>query len=485
MGQFNFDDYSSSLDPEELGIQCKKIHSHEILIVNAYDVDLYKAWSIELNDIYTKIENTNPTLVDLGLHLLDSQRSFFRQIGKRLLLLQIFRNIGNTQRYQIQYKKYDYKSNVYRSLMKAIQSTASTYKSNTLIKPKVQSHELYKLKSIFSTLATNFGTVEFNIRKNIIKLFILDLAFELSYNRTRHIIKKSSPCVLFVGNGRLVKAAAVVAASRENQIETIIIERGAFPGTFDLYRISPHSILERRNQVKTLVSKFGEENRQKIARNYIELRREFDPISGLKWQRNFEIGKLPPLDHRKICVCFTSTETEFAVFGDEIPHNNFQSQEEAFRALASALNPKEWQVVIRRHPYGTKKLKSDPEKKLWRKLSSFEHVRIIEPNDPVDSYELSRVADLVAHFNSSMGPEAIALETTPVITMGPTIWENEESPYCVHSHEKLQAYFLLPTRVREIKEIYNWGLYWATFGYKFKKVQWKSSKGFVNDRRIF
>jgi hypothetical protein len=83
-----------------------------------------------------------------------------------------------------------------------------------------------------------------------------------------------------------------------------------------------------------------------------------------------------------------------------------------------------------------------------------------------------------------MGPEAISLESAPVITMGPTIWENEESPYYVCSYDKLQTFLNSAPIVREMSDIFNWGLYWATFGYKFNKVEWKSSKGFVNGKRI-
>jgi hypothetical protein len=341
-----------------------------------------------------------------------------------------------------------------------------------------------KSKSIFSTLATTFRTVEFSLRRNILKIFILNLAFELAYSKTTQALRIEKPCVLFVGNGRLVKPAAIVHAARSQGVQVRILERGAFPGTFDIYDVSPHSIDERRKQAKRILERLDRDKAKIISEEYIALRKEFDPISGLKWQRNFQTGKLPQLEDKKICVCFTSTETEFAVFGDSIQQTLFQNQEEAFRVLASNLDPAEWQVIIRRHPYGSTRLRKDPELKLWDQLGKFPHVKFIEPFSPIDSYALAMKADLVAHFNSSMGPEAISLQAAPVITMGPTLWEQEDSSYLVNSEEKLRKFLLSDFKIRDVSDIHTWALYWSTFGYKFKEVEWSESKGFVNGKRI-
>ncbi len=474
--------FISTLREQELAFPCTKNHKHVIVVVNAYDVDLYQSWTIEMQEYFQNRKDVEVRTIDLGITFFHKQRTFFRQcltlISRRVL--RIFSK--NKFRYLIDY---DYKPRAdgrFFIVIEAFISTCKILKENGFKSPK--DSDMVKYRAIFSTLATTFNTVEFNIRRHPLRLFVLNLAYEMSYAKTSRIEKEAKPCLLVVGNGRMVKAAAVVASSRDKGTPVIIIERGSFPGTFDLYRISPHSILERRMQAQNLALRLEATNASRISSQYIELRKEYDPISGLKWHRNFKIGCLPDLDYRKLCVCFTSTETEFAVFGDVIHKPEFQNQAEAFYALAATLNPNEWQVVIRRHPYGSKFLKKDPESKLWEKLKIFQHVSFVGPSDPIDSYELCRKADLVAHFNSSMGPEAIAMQCCPVITMGPTLWEKDDSKYFINTKDKLIKFFGSDFGIRPVADIELWGIYWATFGYKFEIVSWNKSKGFVHGKRI-
>ena len=115
---------------------------------------------------------------------------------------------------------------------------------------------------------------------------------------------------------------------------------------------------------------------------------------------------------------------------------------------------------------------------------AFKHVSFVGPSDPVDSYELCRRADLVAHFSSSMGPEAISMECCPVITMGPTLWERDNSKYLINTKDKIAKLNIKNLTTRPLADIELWGIYWATFGYKFTVVTWNQSKGFVRGKRI-
>jgi len=422
------------------------------------------------------------TVTSIGSPLLHLQRSFSRQVG--VLVARLILRIARSQdvRYLVPYNYKMRKVNVVECLIQAAKSSWSQFQNNFFI--GVEPREGHKSKSIFSTLATTFGTVEFQTKKHPLRVLSLNLAYELAYKKTKVTIRDVEPCLVVTGNGRLVKPAAIVAAARDHGISVRIVERGAFPGTFDLYTTSPHSIKERRDRAEGLYRDFGSKEAELISKQYIELRREFDPISGLAWHRSFTPGKLPALDERKICVCYSSTETEFAVFGDILPAEEFQTQAQAFRSLAEILDPDEWQVIIRRHPYGERILHQDPEQKLWWELQNLSHVTIVSPNDSIDSYALVKAANLVAHFNSSMGPEAISMEACPVITMGPTLWEKSDSPYLINTKEKLLSFSASELNTRDKSDIYLWGLYWATFGYKFKIVEWLDSKGYVDDKKI-
>lgn len=482
MAKFNYKDLIEGIKPTDFQIPCDKNHNHLVAIVNAYDVDLYQSWTIEANDFFENKKKAKVLLVDIGIPLLHNQRSFFRELGT-LLLRFALRHINlNKKRYLISYDKRLKSSKLILDVRNAIMSTIRILWANNLYRSR--SISTPKDNSIFSTLATTFETVEFNVRRHPIKVFQLNLAFEICHRRIQTFCADVCPCLLVVGNGRLVKAAAIVESARKIETPVVIIERGAFPGTFDFYLNSPHSILERRMQATKLYSKHGLDTSKKIASSYIELRKEFDPVSGLKWHKNFVKGLIPVLDSRKVCVCFTSTETEFAVFGDKVNPVEFQSQEEAFRALASRLDPDEWQIIIRRHPYGNSSSKKDPESKLWTEVAKFPHVSFVGPGEAIDSYQLVREADLVAHYNSSMGPEAISMSCAPVLTMGPTLWETEYNPYVVRTLEELDNFLSRENPIRDEGDIGIWGLYWATFGYRFNLVEWQEGKGLVDGKRI-
>ncbi len=482
MGRFDFDKYIREASFEDVDLGCIEDHKHEVLVVNAYDVDLYQSWTLELKALLQKNPEVTTLTVNIGLPFLQQQRSIFRQFV--LVALKLLGKLGFTleSRHQV---SYDLNFRTRQFMLATIKSLFSSFryvKHNSF--SKVSSLLDFKSRSLFSTFATDLGTIEFEVRDHIMKLFLLDLSYEHAFRKTNEILSKRNPCVLFVGNGRLVRAAAVVSAARSSGTPVIIVERGAYPGTYDFYKSSPHSIRERRMQALKLYSQFGKTEAEEISNAYIQLRRDFDPISGLQWGKNFQSGKLPPLTGRKICVCFTSTEIEFAVFGDKISGDEFRNQEEAFRSLAKHLDPNEWEIVIRRHPYGTKPVKKDPELKLWSKLSEYQHVSFVGPDENIDSYELVRRAHLVAHFNSSMGPEAIGMRSAPVISMGPTLWEENDSPYNVTSEKKLIHFIDENYGVRDQSDILLWGLYWGTFGYKFQIVEWNNNKGYINGRRI-
>lgn len=480
MAKFNFNEFIGSASVENISLACKTKHTHVVVVFNAYDVDLYKSWSLELANFLKKIPSIKIYMLDVGHHLLHLQRSFIRQVWVGLVKF-LHKHDFWRHRYLI---KYDFKCNTLNKaslFLKSFRDTVHYLRCNSF---NFQNNNDFKSKSIFSTLATDFGTVEFKVRRHAIKVLFLSLAYDLSYSKTDAVINKLSPCMIFVGNGRLVKSAAIVAAARAREVHVQIIERGAFPGTYDIYSKSPHSIQERRQQAVALHNKFGALEAARISRRYVELRQTYDPISGVQWNQGFKPGKLPLLDERKICVCFTSTETEFAVFGDRIPSEYFQNQEQAFRTLASVLDPDKWQVLIRRHPYGNKKYKNDPEGKLWLEINKMNHVKIIGPYDAIDSYELVKSCDLVAHFNSSMGPEAVSLQTAPVITLGPTIWEDENSLYYVNSERKLLNFFTSSHSIREKSDINIWGLYWATFGYKFQLIDWRENQAYLHGKRV-
>jgi hypothetical protein len=276
-----------------------------------------------------------------------------------------------------------------------------------------------------------------------------------------------------------------MTAAKQLNLKTLVIERGARPGYLDTYRISPHSNVERRTHAIQAWSTLPEHVAIKNANLYLNLRQEFEPISGIKWNRNMETGLVPPLNNLKqTCVFYSSTEIEFAVFGDDTDEIHFKTQREAVLALARNLNPEKWDLIIRRHPYRDRVYKRDPEARLWSEFVNYPNIRIIGPESRIDSYALAREANLVVHFNSSMGPEVVFMQCTPVITMGPTMWEKVDGIFNCQTELKLIEALRGDLSVRPISDIWLWANYWHKFGEEFLVVEWIPPKAFIGNKRI-
>jgi hypothetical protein len=466
-------------------ICCKKQHDHEIIVVNAYRNDLYLAWSIEVLKRLSETSAVRITSLDLSSGCVDSQISGISSVAKFLqkrihskLIRRLFLKYSDEHftakrsLFNLRFKE------AFFLIRKVI-----LYRNFRLL--SVESKDSSKWKAVHSTFATECGSVEYPIFRNLLRLSKLATSHHQARKLVESRLASASYCQLIVGNSRLVNSAGTMDAARMAGVATLVVERGARPGMIDTYRISPHSMLERRQHALSHWSRGDTELVELRAKNYIELRKEFEPISGVRWSRQMEHGYIPniPKD-KKLCVFFTSSEIEFAVFGDAVNPLDFQSQSDAAAELIAELNSDEWVIIIRRHPYGMRKFKKDPEKNLWQKFVNSSNVLIVSPDSKIDSYALADRADLVAHFNSSIGPEVISRLITPVITMGPTMWEDPGSKYCCTSVNKLRAFLAEPLKVRNYSDALLWGYYWDSFGDKFEVVDWVPPRGFIDGRRI-
>ena len=80
MARFNFDKLIYELNPADFQIQCGLNHRHKIVTLNAYDVDLYQSWTIEVESVLKNVSNVEAINLDIGHSYLHLQRSFIRQV---------------------------------------------------------------------------------------------------------------------------------------------------------------------------------------------------------------------------------------------------------------------------------------------------------------------------------------------------------------------------------------------------------------------
>jgi hypothetical protein len=136
-----------------------------------------------------------------------------------------------------------------------------------------------------------------------------------------------------------------------------------------------------------------------------------------------------------------------------------------------------WKVYIRIHPnrepYKQRKSKSE----IWENFRKEKSVILIPADSAVDSFALAKACDLVAHFNSSIGPQLIWEGHNGVVTLGPTFWRTLDPEHHFGDSTKLTRFAEQYERDLEISSHINilpWAYYRATRGKKFLFVNYDS-----------
>jgi hypothetical protein len=464
-------------------LKCSVVHNHQILLVNSYRNDLYLAWSYEYLIRLKENNKVKVTVLDVSGACVDKQMLLLPRIWRKLSKVRDDRRIKSlfSVANEVIIARFPRKIGSLREIVSLGDLKTSLIKNPHIT---VVSESDYKKRSVHSTYSTEIGTVEYGGLKTWTRRMQLGISFSQAEYLVNRELNSRSYCQVVTGNSRLVNAAGAMSAAQICGIQTLVLERGSRPGMLDTYSISPHSFSERFQHSQKLWDLSNPSTREREALEYLALRKEYEPITGVKWSRNMVEGLLPPIDSsKKVCVFYSSSEIEFAVFGDPRRQENFRTQREAFDALLKSLDPLEWQVILRRHPYREER-RQDPERLLWLDVAMENSAIIVGPESNVDSYALAKRADLVAHFNSSIGPEIIALECTPVITMGPNMWEEPDSLWYCNSTQRLLNFLQTDLIIRPVTDVLKWANYWNSFGEKFREVRWNAPRAYLGTERI-
>lgn len=470
-------------------ISCQLEHPHRILLCNSYNTDLYLAWNVEIWERIKRVSETQTFLLDVSRHSSDKQ-ILPRAYLKRILLHRHKLDTLVARDFLPDYFAEEH--SLFRNVFKDWISCAFRLLS---ILPKIfrcknldsffriSNIEEAALRSAHSTLSGKLGTVEYMPRRYTLVLFTYLVSFKAIQIQVRKALTDGNFCQIVVGNGRLLNSAAALSDLPDG-VSRLIVERGSRPGKLDTYRTSAHSMSERRLHLELAWNSTDFEFAENTAIQYLETRKIQDPISGIKWNSKQRSGLLPEIrNEKKICVFYTTTELEFAVFFDPVDKSEFQTQSDALLALTSLLDPNTWDIFVRRHPY-SKKLKHDPEGKNWSKFEALPNVYFIRPESEIDSYALGARADLVAHYNSSIGPELIFQSNCPVITLGDNSWESLDSDYLCRTKDKLATFLSINLPTRPKSDAYRWAYYSAIFGENFNIVEWRNFKAFISSKHL-
>ncbi len=337
------------------------------------------------------------------------------------------------------------------------------------------------VRSVHSSLSNRFGTLHYRPLFHPIAVGRRILAFYYSYFVTRQfLLREKTESGVVIPNGRLPVSAGAALAARELGLPVRYLERGGSPGMLDVFSISPHSMEERREAV-TRIWDIGQsifpELSQQISADYFHLRRKLDPYSGVSWQKDSSpdrtLGHLQKHSGKQVWCYFTSTELEFAVHEEPGSTNYFENQTLAVQELVSLIGHDEVVLVIRRHPQKKWRL-LDKERYLWRSLRRNPKVIWIGPKDSINSYQLGMEADVVFHYNSSIGAELIFLGHRRVLTLGPTSWLPPK--LSLGGQLDFQAISATETATH-LEHAVKWAFYQVMAGSIFTEVEWFNGRG--------
>jgi len=424
----------SILGPEFTSIDPFIRKQGRIVVVHCYNTDLNLAWTIEYINLI--VPKTRVELVlDLSIKNVCNETSSRSYIGRVLKGRQRWRSTY-LERYLRQHgingvRPLKLRRSIIGKALSCLIGIWLNWNPRLQRNPKIPV-SLYR--SVHSSMANKLSTVYYRPFFHPFALFRRILAYWNSHQNTTEILLNTGHDYgVIIPNGRLPVSAGAAQAARDLNLDTRYLERGGSPGMLDVFSESPHSMQERRNAVmrnwERGLSAFPELCVQ-IAKDYFSLRREGDPHSGISWQRkNVRTIDLPEeiqSSHEQVWCYFTSTELEFAVHQEEVNHKYFENQRDAILALVESIQEKPVKLIVRRHPQRKWKW-FDKERKLWASIRHHKQVIWIGPKDAINSYDLGLKSDIVFHFNSSIGPELIALGHKNVITLGPTSWLAPES----------------------------------------------------------
>ena len=457
-----------------------------ILVFNCFRTDLNVAWTIEYCHLAKKTEEqVNVEVFDLSIrNIVNESRPLvflWQLIQKRQKSLPNF------------LKEWCFQNNLLYRRSKQVSlkyiwlACKNTPKLLLSSQPKTSSNNEFLdhlFRSTHSSMANALHTVHYIPFLHPGRIILRSLSFCRSFVAALQELKSGAYTGFIIPNGRFPAAAGVLCAATLHNMPVRLLERGGCPGMLNIFDQSPHSMAERRKALRRFVSQKSHifpELLSAITQTYFENRRSLDSTSGVNWQKDAHLDISTELkrlaNERRIVTFFTSTELEFAVFNEPKGARYHDNQASAVRSLTRALNPEDNLLVIRRHPQRRWSV-WDHERRMWSKIRKSREIYWVGPKEPVNSYELGKASDVIAHFNSGIGPEFLFEGHPCVITLGPTPWLDDSSIFSCGNEEQILDALNSLSLDSDNTSASNWGLFQTLIGSVFQVIEWRNGKGY-------
>lgn len=276
-----------------------------------------------------------------------------------------------------------------------------------------------------------------------------------------HLILQENPDLIVFFNGRFFDTKPFYGLALKYHLDYMTTENvGGIRAGEDYKMVSflnniPHNtrVVYDNTLASWEKSQKTEDEKIRIGSSFYERRRNGMRAGDYAYTSYQEKGKLPLSFNpkKKNVVIFTSSEDEFSSVSSEVDsYFIFDSQYSAIKYLAENINDDCFHFYVRIHP-NMKGLDVEYHMNLY-KLSSFNNVTVIEPEDPVSSYSLMDIAYNIVLFGSTIGAESLYWGKS-VVLLGDAdyyFWGVCSIP---HKHEELVEMIKKPITYQNAKEI--------------------------------
>lgn len=281
-------------------------------------------------------------------------------------------------------------------------------------------------------------------------------------------------CELFyLFNGRLANLRAALRACQKYGVRCLVHERGADNDSYSLAENTmPHDPVHMRNDLAaTLARAESAEQKSAVAAEFYAERRE-GKIGNWVSLTDDQIRNSLPEGWLKAPVriaMFTTTESEFTCLREYYPPRIYPSQIEGLEMILQDLDRAGFSgmFAVRIHP-NSARTKSDFSQRLLTRRYPF--LRVVPPEEKLDSYALLESAQKVLTWGSTIGIEA-AYRKIPSIVAGWGEYMYLGSTYTPNTHAGVMDLLMHPLESKPIQGAIDYGFYSKNFGYRFKHVK--------------
>jgi len=270
-------------------------------------------------------------------------------------------------------------------------------------------------------------------------------------------------------NDRLLLAATALSEARNCRVETLIGYWGSDENRFVCYANSLYSPDDWRRHISwkwqqrkstTCDDQAAEGKISEAAEGKLKSTQHFRHSMSESQEFSFSSRK-------KTLVFFPTTPWEYSGLVSR-RCGDFTDQLEALEAILDALDPTEWDVVIRHHPPSKRSL-ARPELDVWEHIRVHSNVSEIPPDSTINSYRLLDAADMNAVWVSTIGAEAIA-RRRPVMVLGEPYWLDPSWEFAVPTRQRLTEYLAQPSPIPNPSILKPYFHFFEEYGAPFKNV---------------